>query len=79
MQPMPLIDIAQVALHSIQYICHPFSQVLINTYRIPFRLFIIRGGLIKPNEVKIQCDPLAMQFYALGTNPILNLLRSQVP
>ena len=24
----------QVALHNIQYICHPFSQVLINTYRV---------------------------------------------
>ena len=69
----------QVALHNIQYICHPFSQVLINTYRIPSRLFIIGGGEIKSHEGTTQGDPLAMQFYALGTNPILNLLRSQVP
>ena len=69
----------QVALHNIQYICHPFSQVLINTYRIPSRLFIIGGGEIKSHEGTTQGDPLAMQFYALGTNPILNLLRSKVP
>ena len=45
-------------------------EVLINTYRMPSRLFIIGGGEIKSNEGTTQGDPLAMQFYALGTNPI---------
>jgi hypothetical protein len=40
----------QVALHNIRYICHPFSQVLINTYRVPARLLIIGGGEIKSLE-----------------------------
>ena len=69
----------QVALHNIQYICHPYSQVLINTYRVPSRLFIIGGGEIKSFEGTTQGDPLAMQFYALGTNPLLRLLQAQVP
>ena len=60
----------QVALHNIQYLCHPFSQVLINTYRTSSRLFIIGGGEIQSQEGTTQGDPLAMQFYALGSNPI---------
>ena len=69
----------QVALHNIQYICHPISQALINTYRVPSRLFIIGGDEIKSLEGTTQGDPLAMQFYALGTNPLLRLLQAQVP
>jgi len=69
----------QVALHNIQYLCHPFSQALINTYRVPSRLFIIGGGEIQSQEGTTQGDPLAMQFYALGTNPLLQHLRQSVP
>ena len=69
----------QIALHNIQYICHPMSQALINTYRAPSRLFIIGGGEIKSLEGTTQGDPLAMQFYALGTNPLLRLLQRCVP
>ena len=69
----------QVALHNIQYLCHPFSKVLINTYRASSRLFIIGGGEIQSQEGTTQGDPLAMQFYALGTNPILQYLRMSVP
>ena len=54
-----------VALHNIQYICHPFSQAIINTYRAPARLFITGGGEIKSLEGTTQGEPLAMQFYAL--------------
>ena len=69
----------QVAIHNIQYLCHPFSQALINTYRVPSRLFIIGGGEIQSQEGTTQGDPLAMQFYALGTNPLLQHLRQSVP
>ena len=69
----------QVALHNIRYLCHPFSQVLINTYRVPSRLLIIGGGEIQSLEGTTQGDPLAMQFYALGTNPLLQHLRACVP
>ena len=51
-------------------ICPSFSTVLINTYRNPTRLFI-GGGEIASSEGTTQGDALAMQFYGLGTKPIL--------
>ena len=67
------------ALHNIRYICPPFATILINTYRIPARLFIVNGGEIQSSEGTTQGDPLAMPFYGLGTNPILQELKLQVP
>ena len=32
-----------VSLHNMRYLCPPFATVLINTYRIPTRLFITGG------------------------------------
>jgi len=69
----------QAALHNIRYICPPLSQTLINTYRKPARLFIGGGKEIMSSEGTTQGDPLAMQFYALGTNPLLRFLQSKVP
>ena len=66
------------ALHNIRYICHPFSQAIINTYRVPARLFITGGGEIKSLEGTTQGDPLAMQFYALGMNPLTLFLSTHV-
>ena len=68
-----------VALHNVQYICPQFATVLINTYRIPARLFISSGGEIKSAEGTTQGDTLAMPFYGLGTRPILIRLRDNVP
>ena len=65
-------------ISNIRYICHPFSQAIINTYRVPTRLLIAGGGEIKSLEGTTQGDPLAMQFYALGMNPLILLLSSQV-
>ena len=67
------------ALHNIQYICPPFATVLINTYRNPARLFILGGGEIESAEGTTQGDTLAMAFYGLGTNPILQILQKRVP
>ena len=69
----------QAALHNIQYTCPPFALSLINTYRYPSRLFVSGGKEITSSEGTTQGDPLAMQFYALGTNPLLRKLRSGVP
>ena len=69
----------QAALHNIQYICPPFAPILINTYRTPARLFIVNGGEIQSSEGTTQGDTLAMAFYGLGTNPILQQLKTNVP
>ena len=45
-----------VALHNMQYICLPFATILINTYRIPARLFISTGGEIQSAEGTTQGD-----------------------
>ena len=68
-----------VALHNMQIICPPFATILINTYRIPARLFIVSGGEITSSEGTTQGDTLAMAFYGLSTKPILELLQKQVP
>ena len=68
-----------VALHNIQYICPQFATVLINTYRLPARLFVSSGGEIKSAEGTTQGDTLAMPFYGLGTRPILIRLRENIP
>ena len=39
-----------VALHNIQYICTPFSKILINTYRNPARLIISGGEELRSQE-----------------------------
>ena len=67
-----------VALHNMQYICPPFATVLINTYRMPAKLFIVGGGEIESTEGTTQGDTFAMAFYGLGTNPILVQLKIQV-
>ena len=67
------------ALHNIQYICPPFATVLINTYRTPARLILVGGGEIESAEGTTQGDTLAMGFYGLGTNPILQTLKIKVP
>ena len=68
-----------VALHNIQYICPPFAIVLINIYRNPARLFIVGGGEIESAEGTTQGCTLAMSFYGLGTNPILQTLKLEFP
>ena len=67
------------ALHNIQYLCPPLALSLINTYRKPARLFIVGGEEITSSEGTTQGDPLSMQFYALGTSPLIQLLKSKIP
>ena len=69
----------KTALHNIQYLCPPFSTILINTYRQPARLFLSGGGEILSEEGTTQGDTLAMAFYGIGTKPILVTLKNQVP
>ena len=53
--------------------------MLINTYHNPSRLFIAGGKEIRSQEGTTQGDNLAGTFYALGTTPLQNQLRSLVP
>ena len=69
----------RAALHNVQYLCPPFATILINTYRLPARLFLSGGAEISSEEGTTQGDTLAMAFYGIGTNPILRILRQQVP
>ena len=67
----------QVALHNIQYLCPNFATVLINTYRLPARLFLVGGGEIPSIEGTTQGDTLAMPFYGISLRPLINKLNHQ--
>ena len=49
--------------------------MIINTYRIPTRLFITGGGEIASTEGTTQGDALAMPFYGVSITPIIDILR----
>ena len=66
-------------MHNIQFSCPEFATVLINTYRNPARLIILGGGEILSLEGTTQGDTLAMAFYGLCTNPILQSLKKNKP
>ena len=69
----------KAALHNIRIICPEFSTVLINTYRLPVRMFIQVGGETLSVEGTTQGDNLAMSFYALGTSILLDRLKLTSP
>lgn len=64
------------SLLQIQYICPEFSTYLINTYRIPSKLFISGGNgeFISSQEGTTQGDNTASGFYSLGVTPLVHLL-----
>lgn len=64
------------SLLHIQYICPEFSTYLINTYRLPCKLFISggQGKFIYSKEGTTQGDNTASGFYSLGITPLLNIL-----
>ena len=67
------------ALHNIRIICPKIATFIINTYRMPARLFIAGGGEITSREGTTQGDPLAMPWYSVNTVIIINQLRIQHP
>ena len=64
------------SLLQIQFICPEFSTYLINTYRIPCKLFISggKGEFILSKEGTTQGDNAASGFYSLGVTPLVKLL-----
>ena len=69
----------RVALHNVQVICPNFSRILINTYRQPSRMIVFGSTDILSTEGTTQGDNLAMPFYALGTDPLLRIVKIQCP
>ncbi len=69
----------QAALHNIQLICPPLSQILVNTYRAPVRCIFSGDGEIISSEGTTQGDPLAMAMYALAVKPLICKLKTDVP
>ena len=65
----------KATLHNIRIICPEFSTVLINTYRLPVRMFIQGGEEILSVEGTTRGDNLAMSFYTLGTSILLDRLK----
>ena len=59
-------------LHNIQILSPQFSTILINTYRLPARMIVLRSMNIVSNKGATQGDNLGMSFYARGTATLLN-------
>ena len=53
----------KAAMHKILILCPRAASTIINTYRLPSRLFLEGGGEISQEDA--QGDPLAMPFYAV--------------
>ena len=65
----------KVAMHKILILCRRAALTIINTYRLPSRLFLEGGGEISQEDA--QADPLAMPFYAVLISIIIYFLRSE--
>ena len=59
-----------VALRNISMNCPAIFPTLVNTYRLPAKLFVGREDLLSM-EGTTQEDSLAMPMYALATRPLL--------
>ena len=64
------------ALHNIQRLCPIISTYLINTYRVPCKLFVSNGkkypdNFILSSEGTTQGDNPASAFYSIGVLPIM--------
>ena len=68
----------QVSLLNIQFICPPFANVLINTYRKSSRLIVFGGVELLSREGTTQGGNLAMSFYWLGTKILMDRLSKSV-
>ena len=62
-------------LHNIQYICPIFKYAIINTYRVPSRIFVLGGMEMLSQEGTTQGCPLAMVMYALALVPLVDQLQ----
>ena len=61
-----------------QILCPVFSNYVVNSYRVPARLFVIGGIELCSNEGTTQGDPIGMAVYAMGITQLLNFMLSTI-
>ena len=59
------------ALHNISLLCPTIATFVINTYRLPVRLFVTGGQELKSSVGKTQGDPLSMSTYGISLVPLM--------
>ncbi|EDO35883.1 predicted protein [Nematostella vectensis] len=64
------------ALPNIRVLCPTLAPFVINTYRLPARLFVERGKELVSAEGTTQGDPLAMSMCALSLQPLISRLQA---
>ena len=66
------------ALNNIRVLCPLIATYVINTYRVPARLFVVGGSELISAEGTTQGDPLAMSVYAISLQPLISLLHNRI-
>ena len=64
------------ALHNISILCPTIATFVINTYRLPVRLFVTGGQELKSSEGTTQGDPLSMSIYGISLIPLMLALQN---
>ena len=65
-----------VALHNISIVCPAIATFVINTYRLPVRLFVTGGQELKSSEGTTQGDPLSLSIYGISLIPLMLALQN---
>ena len=63
-------------LHNISVLCSTIATFVINTYRLPVRLFVTGGQELKSSEGTTQGDPLSMSIYGISLIPLILALQN---
>ena len=63
-------------LHNISIQCPTIATFVINTYRLPVRLFVTGGQEPKSSEGTTQGDPLSMSIYGMSLIPFMLALQN---
>ena len=64
------------ALQNISILRPTIATFVINTYRLPVRLFVTGGQELKSSEGTTQGDPLSMSIYGISLIPLMLALQN---